>query len=62
MHTVAHLFLRVYPSLRTAQGGILILDVVSEKHGDHLCRDIVLVLIASIAIWTPEILLHFVST
>ena len=56
-----------HPSLRTAQGGILVVDVVSEKHsilarsvfvshGHRLCRDIVVVLIASIAIWIPDIL------
>ena len=56
-----------HPSLRTAQGGIiLILDVVSEKHsilarsvfvlrGHRLCHDIAVVLIASIAIWIPDI-------
>ena len=56
------------PSLRTAQGGInQILDVVSEKHsilarsvfvlhGHRLCRDSAVVLIASFAIWIPDIL------
>ena len=28
------------------------------SHGHRLCRDIVVVLIASIAIWIPDILLY----
>ena len=59
-----------HPSLRTDQGGIiLILDVVSENipschglcfvlHGHRLCRDIAVLLIASTAIWIPDILLY----
>ena len=46
------------------------LDVVSEEHsilarsvfvlhGHRLCRDVAFVLIASIAIWIPDILLYF---
>ena len=46
------------------------MDVVSEKHsivarsvfvlhGHRLCRDIAVVLIASIAIWIPDNLLYF---
>ena len=60
-----------HPSPRTDQRGIVLLDVVSEKklsilarsvfvlHGHRLCRDIAVVLIASIAIWIPDILLSF---
>ena len=60
-----------HPSLRTAQGGIIILlDVVSEKHsilarsvfvlhGHRLFRHIAVVLIAFFAICIPDILLYF---
>ena len=59
-----------HPSLRTAQGGIILLDVVSEKHsilprsvfvlhGHRFCRAIAVVLIASIEIWIPDMLLYF---
>ena len=51
-----------HPSLRTASGW----DVVSENirsvsvlYGHRLCRDIPVVLIASIAIWIPDILFSF---
>ena len=59
------------PSLLTAQGGIvLVWDDVSENipswHGQcfsllglYLCSDSVVVLIASIAIWIPDISLYF---
>ena len=56
-----------HPSLRTAQGGILnfghcvwkhsiLARSVFVSHGHRLCRDIVVVLIASIAIWIYDIL------
>ena len=59
-----------HPSLRTAQGGVILLDVVSENisswhglcfvlHGHRFCRDIAVELIASFAIWIPDILLYF---
>ena len=67
---VAWVLLHAHPSLRKAQGGIFLLDVVSEKHsilarsvfvlhGHRLCRDIAVVLIASIAIWIPDTFLFF---
>ena len=51
-------------------GIIFLLDAVSEKyfilarsvfvlHGHRLCRDIAVVLIASVTIWIPDILLYF---
>ena len=61
------------PSLRTAQGGIiLVLDGVSDKHsilarsvfilhGHRLCRDVAVVLIASIEIWIPDTFTAFLQ-
>ena len=68
LHTCSFLS---HPSLRTAQGGILILDVVSENipYLYALCLSrvviasaaIVVVLIAFIAIWIPDFLLYFIN-
>ena len=66
----ACVLLHAHPPLRTAQGGIFLFDAVSDKHfilarsvfvlhGHRLCRDLAVVLIASIAIWILDILLHF---
>ena len=69
---VACVLLHAHPSLRTAQGGIFLLDAVSEKHsilarsvfvlhGHRLCRDIAVVLIASISVWILDIYCIFIA-